>query len=197
MKMKYAVFSIALMIPTVSLCAYNGYDDSELNIYIGKNGVRIGQPQQTVNEQWVRKAPKFRWVRSEMDYIPSNAVVGGYEQNRTLYICKAPYGNGMHPGKVVDDNCDIGYGGQEIVIPSGDYQILTGSGFSWVKARNGMLPNNAVSGGHENGRPLYICRVNYIGGKHPGKIVGRFCNFSYGGKEIIRPNYEVLVHPRA
>jgi hypothetical protein len=105
--------------------------------------------------------------------------------------------NGVHPGKIVDGNCAFGYGGREVVVPAGNYQILTGRGFTWLRANNGFIPQNAVMGGHENGQPLFICRANYMGGEHPGKLVGQNCNFSYGGSELTRSNYEILVHPRA
>lgn len=63
------------------------------------------------------------WVSASNGYVPSGAIPGGYESNgSTLYICRTFYNNGLHPGKVVGSNCNIGWGGQEVVSPQ--YQVL-------------------------------------------------------------------------
>jgi hypothetical protein len=63
----------------------------------------------------------------------------------------------------------------------------------WVPAANGVVPANAIIGGNETGRTLPVCRARYNQGVHPGKVVGKNCNFSTGGKEVLAPQYEVLV----
>ena len=63
----------------------------------------------------------------------------------------------------------------------------------WVPATNGTVPANAIIGGNETGRTLPVCRARYNQGIHPGKVVGKNCNFAYGGKEVLAPQYEVLV----
>lgn len=63
------------------------------------------------------------WVTVKHGRIPPNAVPGGFENGGPLFICHAQYGfRGVHPGKVVAGACNIGYGGQEIVLYN--YQIL-------------------------------------------------------------------------
>ncbi len=52
-----------------------------------------------------------------------------------------------------------------------------------------------VDGGIENGNSLGICRCEYQGAKHSGKIVDRKCNFGKNGKEIVKAEYEVLTNP--
>jgi len=64
---------------------------------------------------------------------------------------------------------------------------------AWVPAANGVIPANAIIGGNESGRTLAVCRAKYNQGIHPGKVVGKNCNFGYGGKEVLAPQYEVLV----
>lgn len=130
----------------------------------------------------------YAWRRF-YGYIPSNAVAGGYEPGRTLYICQA-YLNGVQPGKVVAGNCNITYGGQE--IPMSNFRILVGNGFRWRWSAFGNVPGNAVPGGYEKGRPLYICQARYADGIHPGKIVRGNCNIGYNGSEIPIPEYRVL-----
>jgi hypothetical protein len=38
-----------------------------------------------------------------------------------------------------------------------------------------------------------VCRIAYNGGVHTGKTVGTGCNIGWGGKEISRNAYDVLV----
>lgn len=142
------------------------------------------------NQDWWRQG--YQWRRYN-GYIPANAVVGGYEPDRSLYLCQARYNDGVHPGKVVDGRCNITYAGRE--IPRDFFRILVGNGFHWSRA-NGYynnVPMNAVPGGFENGRPLFICQGFYADGVHPGKVVAGNCNIGFAGKEIVLQNYKVLV----
>lgn len=114
------------------------------------------------------------------------AFVAGHENNRPLYLCRAQF-NGQHPGKVVAGSCNIGYAGEEKLIKS--FEVFYQSPV-WVAGKT--APAGAV-GGQENGQPLYVCRARYQGGLHPGKLLSGSCNIGYGGKEIIVPNFEVLI----
>ena len=131
------------------------------------------------------------WVSASNGFIPHNTVVGGYENNHMLYVCKTNYNGGAHTGKIVGQNCNFGWGGREVT--SSHYETLVSRRpLNWVPAQNGMIPGNAIPGGFENGHPLYICQANYEGGTHPGKIVGSNCNFGYGGREVSVSDYNVL-----
>lgn len=63
----------------------------------------------------------------------------------------------------------------------------------WVSF-NGTIPANAVVGGSENGQPLYVGRMPFQGGVHPGKVLpGGFCNIGWGGKEYsVNTGFEIL-----
>ncbi|MGI0491239.1 DUF3421 domain-containing protein [Alkalinema pantanalense CENA528] len=138
----------------------------------------------------------LQWVAASGGQVPGGAVLGGQEPGRSLYICRAGYQNGVHPGKVVASNCNISYGGREIEIRN--YEVLTNPGqrsLRWVTASGGQVPGGAVLGGQEPGRSLYICRAGYQNGVHPGKVVASNCNIGYGGKEIEIRSYEVLTAP--
>lgn len=63
----------------------------------------------------------------------------------------------------------------------------------WV-AYEGDLPSNVVIGGVETHRSLAVCRCDYNGAMHPGKVVGKACNIGWGGKEIIVEKFEILVN---
>jgi hypothetical protein len=62
----------------------------------------------------------------------------------------------------------------------------------WEAASDGQLPKGAQEGGHEHGKPLYVCRGDHQG-KQPGKVFGRTRNFGYDGKEVSVGQYEVMI----
>lgn len=63
----------------------------------------------------------------------------------------------------------------------------------WERASGGRIPAGAIAAGIENGKPLAICHADHQGGQHPGKVVAKACNISYGGAELTIGSYEVLV----
>jgi hypothetical protein len=63
----------------------------------------------------------------------------------------------------------------------------------WQAAANGQIPPNAIPGGQEQGKPLAICAAPYKDGRHPGKVVGKTCNFGYGGAEIKSEKFDILL----
>lgn len=147
--------------------------------------------------------PLVLWQAAVNGQIPQNAVPGGQEQGKPLAICAAPYKDGRHPGKVVGKTCNFGYAGLE--VKSEKFDILLGNTallaqnplfVRWVPAQNGQVPPGAFLGAQEPGRVLPICRAAYQGGVQPGKLVVRNCNVAFNGKEVLIPQYEVLVVSR-
>jgi hypothetical protein len=135
----------------------------------------------------------LQWVPAANGQVPPGAVIGGAEPGRQLPVCRAPFQNGIHPGKLVARNCNIGWGGKEITI--GKYEVLVAppAEIRWLPAANGQVPPGAVIGGKEPGRQLPVCRAPYQNGMHPGKLVAKNCNIGWGGKEITLNRYEVMV----
>lgn len=131
--------------------------------------------------------------------IPANAVEAGNENGKRGLVGQADRAedNSIHPGKIFGENgqyiCTFGYGGDEIVAKT-NYRILVATPLiEWI-AYAGSLPDNVVSGGMENGNSLSVCRAEYKGASHPGKVVGDKCNIGYGGKEVELTAFEVLVN---
>lgn len=125
--------------------------------------------------------------------IPGHAVIGGGQSYppAELFVCRARYHGGVHPGKLYNGNCNIGWGGNEIVLSR--YEVLTSRRpLAWVSASFGRIPAGAIQGGYQHDGPLFICQAEYHGGTHIGKIVGQNCNFGWGGREITIPYYNVL-----
>lgn len=145
--------------------------------------------------------PKLAWLPGAKGTpAPAATMVAGQEAGNPVGICRAPYNNGMHPGKLLGDNgCSIGYGGREVLIPK--YEVLTGTpqaqqAAKWVRAQGGQAAPGAYVGGGEPGRPqLVVCRAPIPNSQNiiTGKLVAQFCNISAGGREIQAPQYEVLV----
>lgn len=125
--------------------------------------------------------------------MPETVVIGNELSNNYYYVCQAYYQGSLIPGKLVAGNCNIAYNGQEIVL--NNYRLLSGQGYQWEPAIPETIPSGAVIGGYEsNGQPLYVCRAQYRGEMHPGKIVDNRCNFGWGGRERSAAYYEVLTY---
>ena len=119
--------------------------------------------------------------------VPHDATVGGYEDGGHLYVCRAWYGGGVHPGKVVGGNCNIGYGWREIAIPR--FEVLAAAG-TWAPSQGRY--GEPLAAGHERGGPLYLCRALHNNGLHPGKLVEGRCHITWGGSEFARTQFEVF-----
>ncbi|HEY9675367.1 MAG TPA: DUF3421 domain-containing protein [Waterburya sp.] len=124
--------------------------------------------------------------------VPQDAVVGGQVSGQNLYVCRAEYEGALHPGKLWKGNCNIGFGGQEVVL--NNYEVLIqASNSRWQSPVNRRLPNGTVVGGQASGQNLYVCRAEYQGDFHPGKLWRGNCNIGLGGQEVVLDEYEVLV----
>lgn len=140
-------------------------------------------------------ADELEWVTIDRgDGLPRHIVTGGYQSNppATLYVCRAGYRGGVHPGKVFGNACNFGWGGNEIVETS-RYEVLTSRRpLRWIPASYGTIPAGAIEGGYQHDGPLYICQARYRGGMHPGKLYGDNCLIGWGGQEVGIPEYYVL-----
>jgi hypothetical protein len=136
------------------------------------------------------------WVYASGGHIPDGAIQHGHEADgKPLYVARAHYSGGLHPGKVRGEfgAANIPYGGAEVKVY--EYEVLVGPGV-WSGAENGVLPVNAIKCGHEkNGESLFVARGWLNDGLHPGKFRPAFggANIPWGGREVKVNPYDVLV----
>lgn len=142
------------------------------------------------------------WIIPDGKFIPLNSPVAGYEAGVSgvnglapIFIIRAKYNNGIHPGKWVYGNTAwVPWGGQEHHVPQ--FEIYTGP-VKWVPVKGKNIPPNAIAGGQEaDGRKLYIARAKFEKGIFTGKAgthLAKGCCVGYQGKEYDIEEYEVLV----
>ena len=130
-----------------------------------------------------------QWVDSRGG-LPRDAVRGGDSPFGPLYVCRARYRDGVHPGKAVKGQCLIGWGGREVEVRP--FEILTGRDLNWTRAWGDRMPPGAVKGGHAPDGELYVCRGRHRDGVHPGKMYHGRCLIGWGGHEVALSNFEVL-----
>ncbi|KAJ2075778.1 hypothetical protein IW146_000446 [Coemansia sp. RSA 922] len=149
----------------------------------------------------------FEWVKSSNGMIPSNAIAQGVERDgRPLYIARAFFKGGLHPGKaaphLANGGFATGYAGHTVEL--NEYFVLCGdiNRAQWI-AEKGPVPKHdhgpaLVEGGHEaDGQPLYIAKANFSNSQQLGKAghhLSHGINFTYGDNERSQDDYMVLAY---
>ena len=132
----------------------------------------------------------YHWVNGPA-YLQSHpdkayAVTGvPFEQ----WVCRASYSDGTHPGKVYGNNCNIGWGGKEIVISSGFEMLVLDYGTQYAKYfTQSWQPSSSATGFKSAAAPaMRICRAVLSNGAHLGKEWAGNCNIGWGGFEVVVP----------
>ncbi len=132
---------------------------------------------------------------------PSNMVEGGHRDGKTekLFISRSVIGGEVTPGKFegLRHTCYIPWGGKE--HNQAEFEVLINDGkdpLNWVSSANGNVPNGSIAGGTtKDGKPMFIGRAEHEGELICGKVVPshNVLYVAYGGKEIAKKEYEVLV----
>ncbi|KAF9236668.1 hypothetical protein BU15DRAFT_76766 [Melanogaster broomeanus] len=148
--------------------------------------------------------PAVSWIYGHLGVLPTNAIEGGFEADGSrLYVARAPYAGGIHPGKASATLVHISYDGKEIVIRS-NFELLVGArtAVRWIPVSGRLSLDKLggailVDGGNEaNGATLYVAQAALEGrGLQCGKVkMNGHAHIPYGGKEVITENYSVLAH---
>ncbi|XP_014256355.1 uncharacterized protein LOC106670473 [Cimex lectularius] len=124
-----------------------------------------------------------------------DAVEGGFDNEKT-YVGRALHNGATIPGKVLPSHgvCYVAWGGEE--HGKTEYEVLTGCCPNWVPATGDQIPMNALQGGvSETGEPLFVGRAQHLDTLTVGKVQPshKVCYISYGGEEIAKDTFEVLV----
>lgn len=162
---------------------------------------QAGAEKRTQHYEENGQRPPVYWVLGQPGQLPQNAIVGGQENGESLYVARAFYEGGLHPGKFSTHwpGASIAYGGKEHNVPK--FEVLVGdpNAVRWIPIRGrtfvqGWTP---VEGGREkDGTFLFVAQAEHKGGIHPGKTVdgAEHCNISWGGKEHLEEEYRVLAY---
>lgn len=150
-----------------------------------------------VDQSLIQPDPaRLEWVAFD-GMVPENSVSGGEENGIDLPVCRGNYNGAMHPGKLLADKCNIGWGGKEVELSSFEVLVNTGVPLVWMPY-TGSIPEGAVEAGNEKGRILYVGQFTRTDGSiHAGKVFGvpgnYIFNYGYGGNEItVKSNFRIL-----
>ncbi|KXJ23188.1 uncharacterized protein LOC110251051 [Exaiptasia diaphana] len=141
------------------------------------------------------------WKKASNGGLPDYPVAGGSDYpGEVLYVARIRLGSDQTPGKMDVSNrkAHASWGGRE--HSDTQYEILTNPGWrshlEWQASGGYQAPANAVLGGYDNGRPVYVARVRYPDGHMiPGKAAFFYgkAYVGYGGKEYESTKFDVLV----
>ncbi|KMY67825.1 hypothetical protein AAU61_08125 [Desulfocarbo indianensis] len=150
-----------------------------------------GGREVAVDDYQVLTAYGASWQRARPGEIPAGAVGGGYSNQGEMFVCRANYRDGVHPGKLYAGKCHLGWGGREVAVDNYDVLVVR-QGLAWLpKDRAGN--RRCVEAGRRGQQSQCVCRANFRDGLHPGKTWQGRCNIGWGGQEFALDSYEVLV----
>ncbi len=173
-------------------------------------GIAIPQDNNTVKDQMktinnrIKKQSKetsLKWAPVNNNKDTSNWFIAGFRRNNPIYICKAPFKDGIHPGEIYKGKCKITYGGESHLQKV--YQVLTGTSdyvkweyeyFGTGNDKNFIAGFEPINSTNFNGRlrPLSLCRTIYKNRIHVGKQFTGYCEINDGNKEITQTFYQIL-----
>jgi hypothetical protein len=152
----------------------------------------------------------FMWVSVKSKHaFPRGGYEGGYDVFFTamLGVCRMHHEGGVHPGKLFDGKCNIGYGHTEVIGDEYELLVAQRDAFWHMESEPEMDLSEALTGGREaNGYPLKLCVARHRTGwgaftshhgLHPGKYVFGRCNFGFADQEISGDDfYMVALGPK-
>ncbi len=142
------------------------------------------------------------WQKSTDVFIALDSPVAGYENNAPgvhvpipLFIVRANYKGGIHPGKLAYGfGAYIPWGGKEHICR--EFEVYVGP-VKWVRVHGKAIPEGAIQAGEEaDGKKLYVARAKLPNGLFVGKAGRHLCKgccVSYQNREWNVEDYEVLV----
>lgn len=127
-----------------------------------------------------------QWVPYGGGPLPPPVIRGGFENGHDFPVCRAQAMGLEIPGKFLNGNCNVSYGGNGYVIHP-PFDVLIGRHYPGVSfwIRNMPPdPTNIVPGGMDSGQTVGVCvGYRFNGTAHVGKLFNGSCYFEYGGHE--------------
>ncbi|KAL1403809.1 hypothetical protein pipiens_001758 [Culex pipiens pipiens] len=130
--------------------------------------------------------------------VPGDAVRAGHDQDGSpIFVGRAALNETLTlPAKIIPDKqaAYVSHNGSELSVTH--FEILRGTGFTWVQGSYGNVPSGAVPGGNSSsGELLYIGRAHHEDSLTLGKIHrSHGCMYiPFDGAELSFQEYEVLV----
>ncbi|KAJ2169689.1 hypothetical protein IW139_002533 [Coemansia sp. RSA 353] len=147
---------------------------------------------------------QLQWVKASNGYIPPRALCQGSDSDgQPLFIARAYFKDGLHPGKAAphlkDGGFALGWGGASHSF--NEYEVLCGAANSvqWVRATGPAKVEGVrlVDAGHEASGLLFVARASIGASLQLGKagehlMSGMSC--AYGSGERNEKEYQVLAH---
>jgi hypothetical protein len=91
---------------------------SGVNCIVGWGGTERAMPDFEV----LAMGTAVSWVSASQGF-PARAIIGGtHASGPAMAVCRADMGDGLHPGKVWNNRCHVGWGGTERVMPT--FEVL-------------------------------------------------------------------------
>lgn len=132
---------------------------------------------------------ELAWVRHQ-GRLPEGAVRAGFVPEADLYVCRGKYRDGVHPGKLFNGRCNVGWGGHEVSLEN--FEVLVERGLAnWVPEA-AEPPQGVFAAGRGPAGELNVCRVYYRDGVHIGELRQGRCFIGWGGTALGAAPYELL-----
>ncbi|CAG9810071.1 unnamed protein product [Chironomus riparius] len=152
----------------------------------------------------------FSWIPASDGNVPHHAVVGGRTSSgESLYIGRAPHCGILTPGRIHKlSKCmflpfgwkEFSYSSYEVLVKKTEIMVAPiGDSLKWVWFSPDIDESDLVHAGDHPTGSLFIARAHHAGDLIPGKYVsnnpaGNFCHIAYGGQEIVKDQFEVLIN---
>ncbi len=140
----------------------------------------------------VTRSTSGQWLDASALPAWQKPFVAGYEQERSLVLCRSLHAGRILPGKVVAGNCNVAWGDDE--IENRVFQVLVDAeGLDWARPESGDLPPNTYVGWKNGDESTVICQAEIKNGYHPGWLRSDGCLVPYGNASHLKPEFKILV----
>lgn len=134
-------------------------------------------------------AAELAWVRYQ-GRLPEGAVRAGFVPESDLYVCRVKHRDGVHPGKLFNGRCNVGWGGHEVSLTA--FEVLVERDEVRWLPESAQPPQGVFAAGRGPRGELSACRVFYRDGVHLGELREGRCFIGWGGRELGVAPYELL-----